>query len=130
MSAAQEAEWRERGEVPSELEIVVTGTGHSAWGRFYVSGRIRAWDGMCILSKEYYVRRLALLSRPAALLPLLFSSCRRSSSQPDSRGKWIYRGYVLAGGTMVGRWRDTFTPESWLGYEGCWSMKRRGDERN
>ena len=34
---------------------MVTGTGHSAWGRFYVSGRVRVWDGMILLMKEYYV---------------------------------------------------------------------------
>jgi len=38
------------------LEILLTGTGHSAWGRFILKGRVRAWDGMATLVKEYAVR--------------------------------------------------------------------------
>lgn len=45
--------------------------------------------------------------------------------QPDSRGKWIYRGYVTAGDVLVGRWRDTFTPEEFIGYEGTFFLNRR-----
>nr|XP_031861821.1 uncharacterized protein CI109_002650 [Kwoniella shandongensis]KAA5528893.1 hypothetical protein CI109_002650 [Kwoniella shandongensis] len=52
------------------LEMILTGTGHSAWGKFILKGRVRAWDGMATLVKEY---------------------------APDSRGKWIYRGYVVSG---------------------------------
>ena len=37
------------------VEILVTGVGHSAWGRFILKGRIRAWDGLCSLVKEYAV---------------------------------------------------------------------------
>ncbi|RSH90140.1 hypothetical protein EHS25_001474 [Saitozyma podzolica] len=80
------------------LEMLLTGTGHSAWGRFILKGRVRAWDGMASLVKEY---------------------------APDSRGKWIYRGYVLAGDVFVGRWRDTFTPEAFVGYEGTFILNRR-----
>ncbi|ORX33278.1 hypothetical protein BD324DRAFT_585253 [Kockovaella imperatae] len=80
------------------LEILVTGVGHSAWGRFILKGRVRAWDGLASLVKEY---------------------------APDSRGKWIYRGYVVAGDTFVGRWRDTFTPEAFIGYEGTFILNRR-----
>jgi len=40
------------------LEILLTGTGHSAWGRFILKGRVRAWDGMATLVKEYAVSRL------------------------------------------------------------------------
>jgi hypothetical protein len=47
---------------------------------------------------------------------------------PDGRGRWIYRGYVLAGGLFVGRWRDTFTPEEYVGYEGTFNFSRRQDE--
>lgn len=72
-------------------EILLSGTGHSAWGRFILRGRVRSWDGMLIMTKEY---------------------------RPDGRGRWLYRGYVTAGGKMVGRWRDTFTPEEMCGYEG------------
>lgn len=39
----------------SGLEIILTGTGHSAWGRFILKGRVRAWDGMASLVKEYAV---------------------------------------------------------------------------
>jgi hypothetical protein len=72
-------------------EILLSGTGHSAWGRFTLRGRIRSWDGMLTMTKEY---------------------------RPESRGRWLYRGYVVAGNRMVGRWRDTFTPENMSGYEG------------
>ncbi|KAJ1031845.1 hypothetical protein NDA13_002231 [Ustilago tritici] len=80
-------------------EILLSGTGHSAWGRFVVRGRVRSWDGMLIMTKEY---------------------------RPDGRGKWLYRGYCVAGGKLVGRWRDTFTPENMYGYEGCFLFQRRG----
>ncbi|GAA5947296.1 hypothetical protein JCM3775_004165 [Rhodotorula graminis] len=80
-----------------EYEILLTGTGHSAWGQFVLKGRVRAWDGMFSIVKEY---------------------------TPDSRGRWIYRG-VLVGGNLVGRWRDTHTPVDLSGYEGTWIMSRR-----
>ncbi|WVW78827.1 hypothetical protein I302_100789 [Kwoniella bestiolae CBS 10118] len=80
------------------LEMLLTGTGHSAWGKFILKGRVRNWDGMASLVKEY---------------------------APDSRGKWIYRGYVLAGDIFVGRWRDTYTPETFVGYEGTFILNRR-----
>lgn len=37
------------------VEILLTGVGHSAWGRFVLKGRVRAWDGMASLVKEYAV---------------------------------------------------------------------------
>ena len=46
------------------LEILLTGTGHSAWGRFILKGRVRAWDGMATLVKEYAVRLPSFLVRP------------------------------------------------------------------
>jgi len=49
----------------------------------------------------------------------------RSFAQPDSRGKWLYRGYVVAGGAMVGRWRDSFSELNYHGYEGSFHMTRR-----
>lgn len=81
--------------------LLLTGVGHSAWGRFYISGYIRRWDGLAYLVKEY---------------------------SPYQRGKWVYRGYVLGGDTMVGRWRDTFTAEEYVGYEGTFVLKRRTQE--
>jgi hypothetical protein len=62
-------------------EILLTGSGHSAWGQFNLKGRVRQWDGMFTIIKEY---------------------------TPDSRGRWIYRGYRV-GDSLVGRWRDTHT---------------------
>ncbi|WVO15750.1 hypothetical protein L204_103412 [Cryptococcus depauperatus] len=88
----------EDGGQKAGLELLLTGTGHSAWGNFILKGRVRAWDGMASLVKEY---------------------------APDSRGKWIYRGYVLAGDVFVGRWRDTYTPEAYVGYEGAFILNRR-----
>lgn len=57
MNEVWEKKERERRELEQRLEIIVTGMGHSAWGRFYVSGRVRCWDGMILLMKEYYVSR-------------------------------------------------------------------------
>lgn len=37
------------------VEVLLTGTGHSAWGRFILKGRVRTWDGMATLVKEYAV---------------------------------------------------------------------------
>jgi hypothetical protein len=45
------------------LEILLTGTGHSAWGRFILKGRVRAWDGMATLVKEYAVCFSSILER-------------------------------------------------------------------
>ncbi|GAA5957651.1 hypothetical protein JCM3765_001467 [Sporobolomyces pararoseus] len=80
-----------------DYEILLTGSGHSAWGQFNLKGRVRSWDGMFTIIKEY---------------------------TPDSRGRWIYRGYRI-GDSLVGRWRDTHTPVDMSGYEGTWSMNRR-----
>lgn len=81
-----------------DLALLVTGVGHSAWGRFIISGHVRVWDGLCYLVKEY---------------------------APDQRGKWIYRGYVTNDDIMVGRWRDTFTHDDYVGYEGTFILSRR-----
>lgn len=37
------------------LEMILSGTGHSAWGRFVIKGRVRAWDGLASIVKEYTV---------------------------------------------------------------------------
>lgn len=85
VSPSEEARLRREGTVDEveRLELILSGTGHSAWGRFNLSGRIRLWDGLIYLLKDY---------------------------APESRGRWLYRGYVVGGGSMVGRWRDTFSP--------------------
>ncbi|TKY90480.1 hypothetical protein EX895_000478 [Sporisorium graminicola] len=103
-SKALPQDWDRYPSFPDEdgrerYEILLSGTGHSAWGRFVVRGRVRTWDGMLIMTKEY---------------------------RPDGRGKWLYRGYSVAGGKLVGRWRDTFTPDNMYGYEGCFLFQRRG----
>lgn len=102
-SKALPSDWDKYPSFPDEdgrerYEILLSGTGHSAWGRFVVRGRVRSWDGMLIMTKEY---------------------------RPDGRGKWLYRGYSVAGGKLVGRWRDTFTPDNMYGYEGCFLFQRR-----
>ncbi|TXT13379.1 hypothetical protein VHUM_00746 [Vanrija humicola] len=83
------------------LALLVTGMGHSAWGRFIISGHVRVWDGLLYLVKEY---------------------------APFQRGQWIYRGYVLSDDLLVGRWRDTLTPEHFYGYEGTFVLTRRSAE--
>lgn len=87
----------------SQHELLISGVGHSAWGRFYLRGRVRAWDGMVILSKEY---------------------------RPDGRGRWLYRGYVVNGTKLIGRWRDTFTPGDMSGYEGPFILSKRGEDED
>lgn len=41
-----------------DMEMLLTGTGHSAWGKFILKGRVRAWDGLATLVKEYTVSQL------------------------------------------------------------------------
>ena len=60
-----------------------------------LKGRIRAYDGLFSITKEY---------------------------TPDSRGRWLYRGYCV-GGNLVGRWRDTHTPIDMSGYEGTFLVR-------
>ncbi|GAA5978046.1 hypothetical protein JCM10908_004209 [Rhodotorula pacifica] len=96
MRESDEEDWT-NVDADGEYEILLTGTGHSAWGQFVLKGRVRAWDGMFSIVKEY---------------------------TPDTRGRWIYRG-MLVGGNLVGRWRDTHTPTDMNGYEGTWLMTRR-----
>ncbi|GAA6061770.1 hypothetical protein JCM10212_001376, partial [Sporobolomyces blumeae] len=93
----EEARRRAEALEEGDYEILLSGSGHSAWGQFNLKGRVRAWDGMFTIIKEY---------------------------TPDSRGRWIYRGYRI-GDSLVGRWRDTHTPIDMSGYEGTWSMNRR-----
>ncbi|GAA5866018.1 hypothetical protein JCM8547_002916 [Rhodosporidiobolus lusitaniae] len=95
--AFDEHEEDEDDDPDGEYEILLSGTGHSAWGQFVLRGRVRPWDGMFTIVKEY---------------------------TPDSRGRWIYRGH-LVGGNLVGRWRDCHTPLDLSGYEGTWIMSRR-----
>ncbi|KDQ15929.1 hypothetical protein BOTBODRAFT_65211 [Botryobasidium botryosum FD-172 SS1] len=80
-------------------DIILTGTGHSAWGRFLLKGRVRSYDGMVILMKEYV--------------------------DPTRQSTWLYRGYITAGGNWIGRWRDTYTPEHLSAYEGIFCVNRR-----
>ena len=42
-------------------------------------------------------------------------------------GRWLWRGYIHTGGYLIGRWRDSFTPEHLRGYEGAFAMVRAGD---
>jgi hypothetical protein len=43
------------------LEMLLTGTGHSAWGRFLLKGRVRYWDGLATCVKEYAVSLFYIL---------------------------------------------------------------------
>ena len=60
-----------------------------------LKGRVRAYDGLFSITKEY----------------------ESDSIGRESRGRWLYRGYNV-GGNLVGRWRDTHTPQDLNGYEG------------
>jgi hypothetical protein len=72
----------------------------TSWGLAQIRGRIRAWDGLVILALHY--------SRHVM-------------------GRWLWRGYLHPGGHLLGRWRDTFTPDNLRGYEGAFGMVRAGD---
>lgn len=72
-------------------ELMIHGTGRSNWGSFRFRGRVRAFDGLMTLLKEY-----------ASDVP---------SPAQATRGNWLYRGYVTADSRLVGTWRDTFSPE-------------------
>ena len=81
-------------------DIIVIGEGHSSWGRFVLRGRVRPFDGLITLVKQY-----------------------------AHRGLWLYRGFVVGGrdGHFVGRWRDTETDVDRHGYEGCFVLGRRSE---
>ncbi|KZO92438.1 hypothetical protein CALVIDRAFT_540902 [Calocera viscosa TUFC12733] len=81
-----------------EEELVLDGSGHSAWGEFNLVGSVRTWDGLVSLRKEY---------------------------TPAARGTWLYRGYLVGDDYLVGRWRDTFTEKTQDGYEGIFALARR-----
>lgn len=89
--SAEEINAIKKDGMDEDLELYIGGTGHSAFGEFVLRGRVRLWDGMISLVKEY---------------------------SPDGRGRWLYRGYVLGGNVFVGRWRDCVTPADYIGYEG------------
>ncbi|WVQ78766.1 hypothetical protein IAT38_000857 [Cryptococcus sp. DSM 104549] len=81
-------------------EILITGRCRTSWGWAKVRGRVRAWDGLVTLCLAY-------------------------GREPSAR--WLWRGYLHTGGHLVGRWRDTFTPENMRGYEGGFGLLRAGD---
>ena len=70
-------------------EILISGTGLSAWGEVKIQGRVRAWDGLVTIHTDFGI--------------------------PESTGKWLFRCYVTSGNKLVGRYRDTFTMENMRG---------------
>jgi len=92
----------EEPEADARYEILITGRGHSAWGSFCLRGRVRSWDGMITLRKLY-------------------------DADGGQRGQWLYRGYLIGGNKLVGRWRDTFTDLQHVGYEGPFTLTRRAE---
>lgn len=42
-------------------------------------------------------------------------------------GRWIFRGYIRAGGSLVGRWRETGTSMDVAGYEGSFVLGKVDD---
>jgi hypothetical protein len=69
-------------------EIILTGQCRHSWGTSEIYGRVRSWDGLVMLRQDFSHRAI---------------------------GRWLYSGYIHAGGLLVGRWRDTFTPETQRG---------------
>jgi len=41
-------------------DILITGSGHSSWGPFTLTGRVRQWDGMISMVKEYVSRSVCV----------------------------------------------------------------------
>ncbi|KAJ9116969.1 hypothetical protein QFC22_004627 [Naganishia vaughanmartiniae] len=78
-------------------EIILTGQCRHSWGTSEIYGRVRSWDGLVILRQDFSHRAI---------------------------GRWLYTGYIHAGGLLVGRWRDTFTPENQRGYENAFHLHR------
>ncbi|TYJ57024.1 hypothetical protein B9479_002303 [Cryptococcus floricola] len=73
-------------------EIIITGHGRTAWGVASIRGRVRSWDGLVLLSLSY---------------------------AQDPGARWLWTGYVVPGGYLAGRWRDTVIPANQAGYEGA-----------
>ncbi|KAG9030534.1 hypothetical protein FRB95_003863 [Tulasnella sp. JGI-2019a] len=94
------------------LDTIITGSGHSAWGPFSIRGRIRAWDGLITAVKDYSYSGTG-------------STAQDDGEDGHDRGRWLYRGYLYAGGNWVGRWRDTVTELQFCGYEGAFIMHSR-----
>ncbi|KAG8720634.1 hypothetical protein FRC08_018629 [Ceratobasidium sp. 394] len=103
--------------VETITDTLITGEGHSNWGQFYLRGRIRHWDGMITLVKDYV--------RVSSLVVTHAHTLTQAGSNTQGRGRWLYKGYIVAGANWVGRWRDTFTAERLSGYEGVFSVTRR-----
>jgi hypothetical protein len=76
-------------------EILLSGSGHSAWGQFVLHGRIRS---ACATPSQ----RIALIGM-------------QNVGWPVHLGEGVYA--VNGGSTLVGRWRDTFTQPEVPGYE-------------
>jgi len=48
------------------VDVIITGEGHSAWGQFNLTGRVRPCDGFISLSKDY-VRPCAVSDSPLSM---------------------------------------------------------------
>ncbi|EGG09972.1 uncharacterized protein MELLADRAFT_60810 [Melampsora larici-populina 98AG31] len=95
-------------------ELQIHGTGHSAWGKCKLKGRVRAWDGMLTLLKNYKLDEDPVsLNDHQVNGEILRNTC------------WLYRGYSTPEGALIGRWRDTYTPQNIPGYEGTFVMLPR-----
>ncbi|KAL7416401.1 hypothetical protein BDY24DRAFT_429612 [Mrakia frigida] len=84
-------------------ELLLTGWGRGKWGECRFYGRVRAYDGMITLVKEYTANAL-------------------------HKSKWIYRGYLHQDSRLVGVWRDTFSELGTQGYESGFSARKQSPE--
>ncbi|KAI5122553.1 hypothetical protein M0805_005280 [Coniferiporia weirii] len=70
-------------------DIVVTGETDprhgDAWGHYRIVGRVRPSDGLVVF-----------LRKPR-------------NPEEGELGTWVFRGYVISSGTLVGRWRESTT---------------------
>ncbi|EJD06721.1 uncharacterized protein FOMMEDRAFT_131573 [Fomitiporia mediterranea MF3/22] len=86
-------------------DIIVTGETDpqhgDAWGHFKVLGRVRPWDGL-----------VALLRSPAF-------------SDESELGTWLFRGYIVGSGMLVGRWRDATSMNGASELEGPFFMTKQ-----
>ncbi|EIM90929.1 uncharacterized protein STEHIDRAFT_152613 [Stereum hirsutum FP-91666 SS1] len=86
------------------LVALQTGPLGDAFGHFGFIARVRSWDGMVLM--------LRYPSDP--------------THHPGPR--WLFQGYIHAGGNFVGRWRDTQGGEAVQGLEGGFLLVKREGE--
>ncbi|KZS93028.1 hypothetical protein SISNIDRAFT_97151 [Sistotremastrum niveocremeum HHB9708] len=89
---------------PGFTDVIVTGEtdpDHAqAWGGFKFIGRVRLYDGLIVLLREWAI------------------------DEPNVHGRWLFRGYLNGGQNWVGRWREGGTDLKVPGMEGPFTLNK------